>query len=178
MPRLQTHNQRQTSDLQGRVAWRQSIVTAIEEAAALFRLCDVKVRMLESSGTAVSAGELLLEGMGKAAGVLKAWKVAQTLVEIWSGVANAAHAIVGAAREVRPSIVVTCTRKNAAGTKSMAIAAIRAGGAVPHRLGLSETILVFPEHERSGAMSFSATSPSRRGAAVSTLFKLKSSIRR
>ena len=32
------------------------------------------------------------------------------------------------------------------GTKSYAVRAVRAGGAVMHRLGLSETILVFPEH--------------------------------
>jgi molybdenum transport protein len=41
---------------------------------------------------------------------------------------------------------VACTRKNVPGTKSFAIRAVRAGGAVMHRLGLSETILVFPEH--------------------------------
>jgi molybdenum transport protein len=43
-------------------------------------------------------------------------------------------------------VKVACTRKNVPGTKAMAVKAIRAGGAVPHRLGLSETILVFAEH--------------------------------
>ncbi len=32
------------------------------------------------------------------------------------------------------------------GTKRFAAAAVKAGGAVMHRLGLSETVLVFPEH--------------------------------
>ena len=32
------------------------------------------------------------------------------------------------------------------GTKRFAVAAVKAGGAVMHRLGLSETVLVFPEH--------------------------------
>jgi molybdenum transport protein len=76
----------------------------------------------------------------------RGWKVAQTLIEIWSGVATAAHAIVEAAASVSPGVVVACTRKNVPGTKSFAIRAVRAGGAVMHRLGLSETILVFPEH--------------------------------
>ena len=54
--------------------------------------------------------------------------------------------LVAVCAEARPDAVVACTRKNAPGTKALAIAAIKAGGAVPHRLGLSETILVFPEH--------------------------------
>ena len=122
------------------------IVSAIEETATLLALVGGNVRVLERSGTSVRAGQPILEGEGPAAGVLKAWKVAQTLVEIWSGVATAANAILVAAREVRPEIVVACTRKNAPGTKALAIAAIKAAGSVPHRLGLSETILVFPEH--------------------------------
>jgi molybdenum transport protein len=72
--------------------------------------------------------------------------VAQTLVEIWSGVATAARSIVDAAAGVSSDVVVACTRKNVPGTKSYAIRAVRAGGAVMHRLGLSETVLVFPEH--------------------------------
>jgi molybdenum transport protein len=76
----------------------------------------------------------------------RGWKVAQTLIEIWSGVATATPAIVDAAAAVSPDVVVACTRKNVPGTKSYAIRAVRAGGAVMHRLGLSETVLVFPEH--------------------------------
>ena len=122
------------------------IVAAISEAASLLALCGVNARAREPSGASVAAGQLLLEGEGPASAIFKGWKVAQTLVEVWSGVAGAARAIVVAAREVRPDIVVACTRKNPPGAKALAISAIKAGGAVPHRLGLSETILVFPEH--------------------------------
>ncbi len=50
------------------------------------------------------------------------------------------------ATAVAPDIAVACTRKNVPGTKRFAVAAVKAGGAVMHRLGLSETVLVFPEH--------------------------------
>jgi molybdenum transport protein len=89
---------------------------------------------------------MILEASGTAAAIHQGWKVAQTLIEIWSGVATAARAIVEAASAVSPNIVVACTRKNVPGAKSYAVRAVRAGGAVMHRLGLSETILVFPEH--------------------------------
>lgn len=121
-------------------------VAAIDEAAALLAFCGAGVRRNARAGDHVAAGQTLLEGEGPASGLLKAWKVAQTLVEIWSGVASATSALVASARAAQPDVVVACTRKNAPGTKALAIAAIKAGGAVPHRLGLSETILVFPEH--------------------------------
>jgi len=60
-------------------------------------------------------------------GLLRGWKVAQTLVEIWSGVATEAEAIVRAARTVRPGIAVACTRKNVPGVKQFAVAAVKAG---------------------------------------------------
>jgi molybdenum transport protein len=38
------------------------------------------------------------------------------------------------------------TRKVFPGTRKLSIKALLAGGAIPHRLGLSETVLIFKEH--------------------------------
>jgi molybdenum transport protein len=122
------------------------VAAAIEEAAALLAMAGVAIASRARAGERFAAGASLLEGAGPADGLLRAWKVSQTLVEIWSGVASATRALVDAASSARPDVVVACTRKNVPGTKALAIASIKAGGAVPHRLGLSETILVFPEH--------------------------------
>lgn len=122
------------------------VVAALEEAAALLALAGVAARPEVRSGDAVEPGTVLLVGEGPAHALHRAWKVAQTLVEIWSGVATATRALVLAARAVRPQIAIACTRKNVPGTKPLAVAAIKAGGASMHRMGLSETVLVFPEH--------------------------------
>ena len=122
------------------------VVAEAESAAALLELAGCRVALATKSGTALAAGAKILAASGPAAALHRGWKVAQTLVEIWSGVATAARAIVDAAAAVSPDVVVACTRKNVPGTKSYAIRAVRAGGAVMHRLGLSETVLVFPEH--------------------------------
>lgn len=122
------------------------VVAAIDESAAVLECAGVKVTANVRSGDAVEAGTRLLDGEGDADGLLRAWKVAQTLVEVWSGVATATRMLIEAARAVRPHIAVACTRKNVPGTKALSIAAIKAGGAVAHRLGLSETILMFAEH--------------------------------
>lgn len=99
-----------------------------------------------ASGTSLQAGEVILSLDGPAAGLHVVWKTAQTLMEYLSGIASSAAAIVAAARPARPDIGVACTRKNFPGTKAAAIKAVLSGGASPHRLGLSETLLVFAEH--------------------------------
>ena len=122
------------------------VAAEVESAAAVLALAGCEVDAHVRSGDALAAGTPILTAKGSAAAVHCGWKVAQTLIETWSGVATAARAIVDAARSVAPNIAVACTRKNTPGTKSFAVRAVYAGGASMHRLGLSESVLVFPEH--------------------------------
>ncbi|NRT58450.1 ModD protein [Sphaerotilus uruguayifluvii] len=121
-------------------------VAGIEAAARMLQLCGVAVVRPVSSGEAVAAGAVLLDGQGPAAGVLLGWKSAQTLVEACSGIAGATAAIVRRLREAGFATPLACTRKSFPGTRWLAAEAVQAGGGVMHRLGLSETLLVFPEH--------------------------------
>jgi molybdenum transport protein len=126
---------------------RDTMVLALaEDAAAIIELTGCRVELHVGSGTMLESGSPILTAHGPASALLRSWKVAQTLIEIWSGVATEARAIVDAATRVAPYITVACTRKNVPGTKRFAVAAVKTGGAVMHRLGLSETVLVFPEH--------------------------------
>ena len=146
---------------------RDAMVLALaEDAAALIELAGGRVELHAPSGSVLERGSPILTAHGPAAALLRSWKVAQTLLEIWSGVASDARAIVEAAKAVSPKIVVACTRKNTPGTKHFAVAAVKAGGAVMHRLGLSETILVFPEHRVFlGEESLAATAARLRSVA-------------
>ena len=63
-----------------------------------------------------------------------------------AGVATGTADLLAAARRGNPQVAVACTRKNFPGTKAAAMKAILCGGALPHRLGLSETLLLFAEH--------------------------------
>lgn len=117
-------------------------VCGIEEAARLFALAGASAHERVSSGVTVDNETLLLTAEGSADTLHQAWKVAQTLVEWASGMASEAAALVQAAVPVP----VACTRKNVPGAKALSVKAIQAGGAILHRLGLSETLLVFAEH--------------------------------
>jgi len=117
-------------------------VCASEEASRLFDLAGASTVLVAASGTALAPGSLILQAQGTAASLHRAWKAAQTLVEWASGISTATAAIVAAAN----GVAVACTRKNVPGTKTLSAKAVRAGGGVMHRLGLSETILIFAEH--------------------------------
>ncbi|MCA8906682.1 MAG: ModD protein [Rhodospirillaceae bacterium] len=133
----------------GRIAFaaRDAMVACCtEDAAGMLARLGAEVAALVPSGTVVAAGAEILTAEGPAGALHLAWKVAQTLVEYASGIATRTRTIVEAARMVRPGIVVACTRKNFPGTKDVSAKAVLAGGASLHRLGLSETVLVFPEH--------------------------------
>jgi molybdenum transport protein len=136
------------------------VLALIEDAAAILEMAGAQVELFRLDGEALAAGDEILLARGPASALLRGWKVAQTLIEIWSGVASATREIVDAARAVSPDIAVACTRKNTPGVKEFSAAAVRAGGAGMHRLGLSETILVFPEHR-----VFLADEPLKRMAA-------------
>jgi molybdenum transport protein len=119
-------------------------VCGTEEAARLFELAGARARVVAPSGTASDG--LLLRAEGSAAALHRVWKTAQVLVELYSGIASGAAALVETLRAAGHATPIACTRKHFPGTKAMAAKAVRCGGATMHRLGLSETLLLFHEH--------------------------------
>lgn len=118
-----------------------------EDAARLIELAGATVVSVRPSGSTLADQEEILHAEGPAAALLLAWKVAQTLLEYTAGIASTTAALVAASR--RPDgtgPLIACTRKTFPGTRALAARAVRDGGGIMHRLGLSETILLFPEH--------------------------------
>lgn len=126
------------------LARQPMVVCASEEAVRLIELAGARARLASPSGASIGPADLILTAEGPACSLHRAWKTAQTLIEWASGIASATAAMVAAAGDVP----VACTRKNVPGTKALSAKAVRSGGGVMHRLGLSETLLLFPEHRR------------------------------
>lgn len=141
-------------------------IALVEDAARLIEIAGGAVEQHACSGASLAAGSPILTAHGSAGDLFRSWKVAQTLIETWSGVASLTREIVDAASAAVPGTVVACTRKSTPGTRMFAIAAVQAGGAVMHRLGLSETVLVFAEHRAfaAGAPLESAVARLRKAA--------------
>ena len=135
----------------GTIEYRTREATCVcgtEEVAKIFKKFDVEVVSYEKSGTFLEKGSVLLKAKGKASSLHMCWKVCVNILENASGIATRTKKFVELARTHNPQVEVITTRKNFPGTKKLAIKGIMAGGAYPHRLGLSETILVFEEHMR------------------------------
>lgn len=98
------------------------------------------------SGQRVEPGTAVVVALGPAQPLLDCWKVGQNLLEYACGVATRASAMVQAAARVNPGVGILTTRKHPPGLRRVAQKAAMSGGAFPHRLGLSETVLVFPQH--------------------------------
>ena len=143
-------------------------VCATEEAARVLQHLGAEVESLVPSGEHVAAGTILLVAVGPAGALHKAWKVCLNLLDHCSAVATKTHNLVSAAKSANPACEVLTTRKSMPGVKDLLTKAATAGGAFPHRLGLSETVLVFDNHTRlmGGFDAFLEALPSLRSKCI------------
>lgn len=124
----------------------KAVLCGTEEAMRMLVKLGVTPDFSLPSGTVVEPGQIFLSGTGTAQSLHMAWKVTQNLLECCSGIATKTRRMVDIVKSVNPSVTIASTRKSFPGTKAMSVKAILCGGAAPHRLGLSETVLVFKEH--------------------------------
>ena len=122
------------------------IVSGVEEVARLAKMQGCSVDSLHGSGDSVEPDEAILRVSGNAASLHQVWKVGLNLLDHLSAVATKTRAMVDAVHAVNPRCEVLTTRKSMPGCKDLLIEAVMVGGALPHRLGLSETVLVFDHH--------------------------------
>ncbi|MDO5116755.1 MAG: ModD protein [Synergistaceae bacterium] len=136
-------------ELPGRVECfpkRECTLAGVEEAARIFEKCGAKTEIFLKSGRRAAAGEICLAASGTAGQLHGCYKLAQNVMEYSSGIATRTAAMLAAARAVNPKIHVAVTRKHFPGGKALSLKAALAGGASLHRLGLSDSILVFDQH--------------------------------
>jgi len=134
---------------EGRIRYlpRTPIVLACtEEVERIFLRLGLQVESCLPSGSLCAEGESFFQARGRGDRLHLAWRTGLRVLESYCGIATRTADLVRKARAVNPDISVVTTRKAMPGTRHLAIKAVMAGGAYPHRLGLSETILIFDAH--------------------------------
>lgn len=150
------------------------VVAGAGIAAALLRRAGARVEVLREDGALVEAGEPILRAEGSAAALHAVYKTAQCVMEYAGGVAARTRLMVERAQAVRPAVQVAGTRKHWPGGKRIALAGLAAGGGIVHRLGLSDSILVFDQHRvfcgdfPAAFARLKARSPERKAAVEAT----------
>jgi molybdenum transport protein len=124
----------------------RTVLCGTEESQRILARLGLTTTFRLPSGSVVDSGQLLLAAEGPADALHIAWKVCLNILEYTSGIATRTRRLVDLARQANPRTAIVTTRKGFPGTKELSIKAVLVGGAFPHRLGLSETILVFEQH--------------------------------
>ena len=115
-------------------------------AAKIGKRLGLDVPFKRSCGERLAAGDDILVMEGEAQALHMAWKVSLNALDHMSAVATKTRRMVDAAHAANPRCEILTTRKSMPGCKDLLVAACMAGGAYPHRMGLSETVLVFDHH--------------------------------
>ncbi len=122
------------------------VVSGMEECVRIARIFGLEVESCINDGVCVEAREKILEIVGKRAEIFKITKTLQSLLEYASATATYTREMLDLARSVQPNIALLGTRKNMPFAKKLLLKALIYGGGIPHRLGLSDSILIFKEH--------------------------------
>jgi nicotinate-nucleotide pyrophosphorylase (carboxylating) len=121
-------------------------IAGLDLARITFHLTEpsLQVSLESADGRDVQAGGALLRVAGEARAILSAERVALNFLGHVSGVATATKALVDAVAGTRARIC--CTRKTTPGLRALEKYAVRAGGGVNHRFGLSDGVLIKDNH--------------------------------
>jgi len=123
-----------------------TLVCCTEEVMKIFGKVGIQVTLFTPSGEFIEKGIKFFEGEGLAKNIQAVMRISENLMGYASGIASRTRNLILKAREINPSIIIATTRNTIPFTKKIAIKAVYAGGAAIHRLGLSESILVFDNH--------------------------------
>jgi len=124
----------------------EAIMACGSEAARIAELLGCEVKFIAQSGTLLHAKDVLLEIYGDAESLHKAWKICQVFLEYSCSLATNAKKMLEKTHSVNPNCEILVTRKSFPFAKKFCMCALLVGGVMPHRLGISESVLIFDQH--------------------------------
>ena len=122
------------------------VAAGVDAARIAFELISpaLQISVLRRDGAFLEEGDDLLRVRGSASAILAAERSALNLAQRLSGIATGTRRIVDAIAHSRARVL--CTRKTTPGLRALEKHAVRAGGAMNHRYGLHDGILIKDNH--------------------------------
>jgi nicotinate-nucleotide pyrophosphorylase (carboxylating) len=144
------------------LAKSRCVIAGLDVASEAFRQLDPDVQVIvhHPDGTSCEPGTVVAEFRGRAAALLTAERTALNFMQRLSGTATMARGFVDVAAG---RITVLDTRKTTPLLRMLEKYAVRAGGAVNHRQGLSDGILIKDNHVRLAGGVVEAVTRMRTG---------------
>jgi len=122
------------------------IIAGIDEASTLFSHFGVSVTHQVKDGDVVCQNDSLLLLNGDAKKILLVERTALNIIGRMSGIATQTRQILTIVSEVNPGCRVAATRKTCPGFRLLDKKAVKLGGGDPHRMNLSDGILIKDNH--------------------------------
>ena len=137
---------RARAHIESRGAW---VLAGTDAAGLAFHELDpdVKITWLAAEGAETKAGQRVAEIAGRARAVLSAERVALNFLQRLSGIATVSRAFVRAVEGT--GVRILDTRKTTPGLRFLEKQAVAVGGAMNHRYGLFDGVLVKENHVRA-----------------------------
>ena len=122
------------------------IIAGLNIAKMLFKILDSKIdfQMKICDGQRISSGQTIAEISGSARPILKGERVALNLLQRLSGIATMTSRFCDEVKDF--SVRIVDTRKTTPGLRILEKYAVRVGGAINHRFGLYDAILIKDNH--------------------------------
>ncbi len=127
-------------------AEQEGIIAGLEEASTLFSHFGVSVTHLAKDGDAVCQNDSLLLLNGDAKKILLVERTALNIIGRMSGIATQTRKISDIVSAINPDCRVAATRKTSPGFRILDKKAVKIGGGDPHRMNLSDGILIKDNH--------------------------------
>jgi nicotinate-nucleotide pyrophosphorylase (carboxylating) len=125
---------------------QEGIIAGLEEASTLFSHFGVSVKHLADDGDTVCQNSSLLSLKGDAKKILLVERTALNIIGRMSGIATQTRKMVDIVSECNPHCRIAATRKTSPGFRTLDKKAVAIGGGDPHRINLSDGILIKDNH--------------------------------
>lgn len=122
------------------------VVAGVEVAARLLESSGCRVACEAASGDRLEAGQVFLRAEGSAGAIHRSLKIAQNVMEYSSGIATRAAGMLESARKGQSPCAAGRYPQAFPWDQTAFACGAQAGGAIAHRLGLSDSLLVFDQH--------------------------------
>ncbi len=127
-------------------AEQEGIIAGIAEASALFQHFGVTAEPGKKDGDAVGQHDIILTLKGPAKGILLVERTALNIIGRMSGIATRTRKIADRISAVNSRCRLAATRKTCPGLRVLDKKAVQLGGGDPHRMSLSDGILIKDNH--------------------------------
>jgi len=126
------------------VAKESFVLSGVELAEACFEVCGAKVVVEKRDGEIVKNGEVIIVVEGNSSDVFLAERTALNAIQRMSGIATATRKLVDMVKDY--GVKIAATRKTTPGFRVFEKLAVVHGGGDPHRMSLSDCVILKDNH--------------------------------